>query len=321
MKKLLIVSALMFALALLMVGLASANAGPHGGYTATTDACAGCHRAHTASGAKLLVAADTYSLCMTCHGSTAAGAQTNVEDGVYARYNNAGTYTDKTTTGSEGTVGAALNGGGFAYAYDIDTGSFVATTSTHQVDGTITAAWGYGTANRGATGTLPTALTCASCHDPHGTQGYRLLKAGPTTAADDYDSAAKNYTDEAWGNAKLSAFCASCHTAYHETAANVGSDNTVWSYGNTYTHRVDMAFTYSGNQNPEIVGVTEGTTTYTLPLADGTNADEVVVCTTCHLPHGTSAAMTGYASGAGPAGDSALLRLDNRGVCEVCHQK
>ena len=49
-------------------------------------------------------------------------------------------------------------------------------------------------------------------------------------------------------------------------------------------------------------------------------------CRTCHLPHGTAAQMTGITDGAGLPGetsatDSALLRLDNRGVCEVCHQK
>ena len=43
-------------------------------------------------------------------------------------------------------------------------------------------------------------------------------------------------------------------------------------------------------------------------------------------PHGSSAAMTGITDGAGLPGetsatDSALLRLENRGICEVCHQK
>jgi len=74
---------------------------------------------------------------------------------------------------------------------------------------------------------------------------------------------------------------------------------------------------------------------YFLPLA-GTVVnvgpdDGSVACQTCHLPHGSSAAMTGFAVG-GPTGGgtqpgnttaatSALLRLDSRGVCEVCHQK
>jgi hypothetical protein len=38
----------------------------------------------------------TQALCLTCHGSTAAGAQTNVTDGVYGRYRNTGgTYVNK----------------------------------------------------------------------------------------------------------------------------------------------------------------------------------------------------------------------------------
>ncbi len=298
MKKGTIIIAVVALLALASFGIAFANAGPHGGYTATTDACAGCHRAHTAQGPNLLIEASTQALCLTCHGSSATGAQTNVSDGVY-----------ETTAGNN--TGNPLLGGGFTNYQ----GSAV--TSTHDISSTVTAAWGYGSAtNRGTTADLAEGLDCGSCHDPHGTDGYRLLVAGPTASTQDYDSAAKSYTSEQWGDAALSAFCASCHTTYHETAANVGSDSTAWTYGNTYTHRIDMAYTYGSNVNPETVGFGG----YTLPLADGTNADEVVVCTTCHLPHGTSAAMSTDAA-VGPTADSALLRLDNRGVCEVCHQK
>jgi len=50
------------------------------------------------------------------------------------------------------------------------------------------------------------------------------------------------------------------------------------------------------------------------------------VCMTCHLPHGASTEMVGNADNGGLPGetsatDSALLRIDNRGVCQVCHQK
>ncbi|NOY98292.1 MAG: cytochrome c3 family protein [Chloroflexi bacterium] len=325
MKKLLWVTVIAMAL-LVTASLALANGGPHGGYTATTDACAGCHRAHTASGPNLLVETSTYALCMTCHGSTAAGAQTNVEDGVYAQYNDAGTYTNKTTTGTDGTVGAALNGGGFAYAYDpVDT-TFEAVIAKHDSQGTTAAAWGNGVA-RGVTAALADNLTCGSCHDPHGTDGYRLLRWGPTLAADDYDSAGKDYTAEAWGNTKMSAFCANCHGAYHVTRADSGTDNSDDSGGNTdyggditsYAHRVDMSYVYNGNNNPETTG------TYNLPLADSGTSD-AVVCSTCHLSHGSAAAMSGEADNGGLAGgtsttDNALLRLDNRGVCEACHQK
>jgi hypothetical protein len=61
-----------------------------------------------------------------------------------------------------------------------------------------------------------------------------------------------------------------------------------------------------------------------------------IECLTCHRAHGTSAIMTGYAADGSLAVDpatgvpvnnyvsatpSALLRLDNRGVCESCHNK
>ena len=66
MNRILLLTLVALVLAFATVGLASADGGPHGGYTATSDACAGCHRAHTAVAPKLLV--DTgLSLCQSCH--------------------------------------------------------------------------------------------------------------------------------------------------------------------------------------------------------------------------------------------------------------
>ncbi len=71
--------------------------------------------------------------------------------------------------------------------------------------------------------------------------------------------------------------------------------------------------------------------------------EDWIECLTCHRAHGSSAIMSGYAGatlqpaviegyntlvpnpgtddGVPPTGDSALLRADNRGVCERCHNK
>ncbi len=305
MKRVVWILALVVGLAVWSSGTVWANGGPHGGYTATTDACAGCHRAHTAQGPRLLTATSTYDLCMSCHGAGNTGADTNVADGVYT--NRSG--------GGKGTLNAPLLGGGFVNYKN------AAVTSTHDVSGTVLAAWGNGV-DRGQTANLGEGLDCASCHDPHGSPNYRIFHTninGTAVTVTDYDAAAKDYTAENWTTTEISAFCAACHQSYHETAANVGSDSNAWAYnyGNgKYTHRVDMPYNYGGNADPE----TTGFGGYTLPLADD-GTSKRVVCTTCHLPHGTSAQMTGYAANAGPAGDSALLRLDNRGVCEVCHQK
>ena len=92
---------IMFALAavcsLVFVGGAYANFGPHGGYANDTDACAGCHRAHTSfstvgwndghqphASALLVGNAQTMTeFCYACHGDYAPGASTNVASGVF----------------------------------------------------------------------------------------------------------------------------------------------------------------------------------------------------------------------------------------------
>lgn len=308
MKKLLIVAAVVLALALVTVGLTAANGGPHGGYTPTTDACAGCHRAHTAQAPYLLVT-DEESLCLSCHGSAGNGANTNVEDGLFLSTRNPSSLDGVANTPD----GNALLGGGFVNYKG------VAVTSSHDVSGSNMAAWGNGV-NRGVTGALSAGLECASCHNPHGSPNYRIINttinsATPNvTVAQVDEGAAKDYDTENWGTGQ-SQVCAACHKSYHVTTAGSGSDPTLVATGG-YTHRIDMPYNYDSNANPETVGMGG----LTLPLAES-GSNNTVVCQTCHLPHGTSAAMTGFASGAGPAADSALLRLDNRGVCEVCHQK
>lgn len=132
----------------------SANNGPHGGYDLSTDKCAACHRAHTAVGDDLLIADDVYGLCVTCH---AGSVQTDVVNGL--------------RTGDS----ARLNGGGFLAV------SGEATTSTHTVaglplgEGVSTGegiAWGGASSGEGVEG----VLECTSCHNPHGSTNYRILK-------------------------------------------------------------------------------------------------------------------------------------------------
>jgi predicted CXXCH cytochrome family protein len=316
MKKFLLALALGAALVLVTFSLASANGGPHGGYTATTDACAGCHRAHTATGPQLLTEATTFDLCIACHGTAGTGADTNVADGFFL------STRSTSTEGEANTVdNAPLLAGGFTNY------GGAATTSTHDVTNTVTDAWGNG-ADRGVVGAMAggEALSCGSCHDPHGSANYRIIKEtvngnAVTVSQVDEGVANKDYDDEQWP-ADISNVCAACHGSYHVTAAGSGSDAVEAANGG-YTHRVDMSYSYGGNVNPETVGFGG----FNLPLADSGTGD-LVACSTCHLAHGSSAAMTagGPADGTGVPGetsatDSALLRLDNRGVCEVCHQK
>ena len=307
---------ILLTLALILMGSSTvlANGGPHGGYTATTDACAGCHRAHTATGPRLLVQSSTHQLCLSCHGAGVTGANTNVVDGLYLSARGG----DTTSTPDN----APLRGGGFS-AYLGRT-----TSSTHVYDGSTDQAWGAG-GFRGQLGAIDAPLTCASCHDPHGSPNYRIIKAtvnGVSVTVTAVDETNKNYaydtTDSdndgslypadpddpldgfAWPS-DYSNLCGACHDPYLHPA-NYPLDTT-------YTHTVAQVFTGS----PRYTDANGNTVA--VPLS--TAAPDIIVCGTCHLPHGTSAQMSGYAADAGPAKSSALLRWDNRGVCQACHKK
>ena len=304
MKRLLLATVIVLALTFTTAGVVSADGGPHGSYTTTTDACAWCHRANTGSEAELFVASDTYTLCMSCHGA-GMGANTDVANGVYLSSRD-DSVADRNVGGANTPDGAALLGGGFV------TYKGIPVTSSHDPTGTATAAPGNGGV-RGETADLfDGAITCTSCHDPHGSSNYRILRETingyPVSVAQVDEGAAKDYDTEQWGEG-MNSLCAACHQAYYVTTAGSGSDDALVATGG-YTHRVGMPYNYDGNSNPETVGY-EG---YHLPLAQSGNGD-LVVCMTCHLPHGSSAQVTAGGTG------SALLRLDNGGVCQVCHQK
>jgi predicted CXXCH cytochrome family protein len=336
MKKLLFMAVVALALVLTMAVVASANGGPHGGYTATTDACAGCHRAHTATNANLLMDT-TYNLCWSCHSNAGVGADTNVQDGYFLSTRSTSVEGQTLTADN-----APLLAGGFA---NHGVGNVV--ISQHEPAAGTLQAWGAGVAGvRGVLSNLagaPDPLTCASCHDPHGSTNYRIIPTtvngvGVAVAQVDEGAATKDYDDENWSGVGMNDFCAACHSAYHVTQADAGSiaagAKIAAQYGNdtsTWAHRVGMLWNESGKSgisNPETAGFDDDgagpNPPVYLPLSDNTT----VICTTCHLPHGSSATMTagGPADGAGVPGETsatenALLRLDNRGVCEVCHQK
>jgi hypothetical protein len=87
---------------------------------------------------------------------------------------------------------------------------------------------------------------------------------------------------------QINAWCSQCHTRY---LAGSGTYNTDSGY---------TVFTY------------RHTNTSNKP------------CTTCHVAHGSNATMTGMAATAlypngTPSASSRLLKIDNRGTCQACH--
>jgi hypothetical protein len=92
-------------------------------------------------------------------------------------------------------------------------------------------------------------------------------------------------------DSEISAWCSSCHSRY------------LVSTGGSTTNSGDAIFTYR-------------------------HVTTTVACTQCHVAHGSNAAMPGVFSGpmTYPGGSAAttsfnskLLKIDNRGTCQACH--
>jgi len=297
---------------------ALADNGPHvAGAGPITDSCAGCHRVHTAQAPHLLKETQS-DLCYTCHGSGGAGANNDVVDGVG--------YSEPGRGGAAG----ALRGGGFSYALiqsDNPTiggstgvipvrGSGQSVTSTHSVDSSEQTAWGFGAIGSGYGKTV--SLSCGNCHDPHGNGNYRILRATPRELYSHGetvppggevtipDAATKVYTTSNYWRAddvnqvgfieNVAAWCTTCHSRYlADHKGSTYSGDPVYSYRHTTTQSTAGA----GKRN----------------------------CIQCHVSHGSNSSMSAKADsvpfpdGSSGAGDSRLLRLDNRGVCQMCHNK
>lgn len=325
MKKLLVALLVIGLIVAVNVQSASANNGPHGGYADATDACAGCHRAHSSQNNNLLDYTTTQLLCYSCHGSAATGADTDVEDGEYKN-------DDATAEApAEGVANDPLLGGGFALAYDAQVApGFKAITSNHDTaTGTNLAAWALN-AVTGATSDavaltgVGTGLTCDDCHDPHGSGNYRIIRETVNGVAGVVvtDSAATNYTAEAYADNTIGDLCVSCHANYSQTGAGSG-DAAIHAHrtdgdwdGEAGVTDADILAGFVGNVNPE-----NGAVTWQLRLSDAGGADMGMNCSTCHYAHGTAAAMSAVSQGAAQNNSSSLLVYDDRTVCQSCHQK
>ena len=327
--------AMLFAAGPWGAGPAAADNGPHVlDRPATTDACAGCHRAHTAQGAYLLKA-DELSLCLTCHDGSQA--LTNVVDGI--AYTTAGGSTVLGALYAGGFTNARINaedptwcnddgcGGGATGPFNvtIGVGGAELVTSSHSVNGSAQTIWGNGAISASANpGVAGLELECSTCHNPHGNGQFRILRprpigelASPLAGAVDRDTAGIVIADVAHpgtgaeyvtinyftsGATALNDWCAQCHSRYRAPTAS------------GHTSSGDAIFTYRHATTP-------------------TWAPK---CVQCHVAHGTNAVSNSGDSGFAYAGsvpwpggspapvaatNSRLLKMDNRGICQKCHYR
>ncbi len=265
---------------------ALANGGPHGGFTATTDACAGCHRSHSAQTTQLLTTNEP-GLCLSCHDGS--GANTNVIDGTY--------------------FGAGLRGGGFSNALmDVALDNSAVTTpvtSSHTMNGSLGTLWGNGAINSGAGPSY--FMVCTDCHNPHGESTYRMLRpipvdSGATVPVAIPDQSPTVYTvsdpnnryiGEAYGSlsGNISSWCSQCHTRYLAGSGSGHADSG------------DAIFPFRHN-------------TFAVPC---------IVCHVSHGTSATMGTHSGAVAwpddSNSPNGDarSSLLRGNNRAICVNCH--
>lgn len=233
---------------------------------------------------------------------------------------------------------------------DLDGAGGVATSGVVWGNGPISA-----TANPGGSGTI----SCGTCHNPHGNGKYRILNPIPTvsepngfivapTGVDVTDGPApaagdtRNYTviqlRDNVGTATVSQVVAGGFTATQGdymrrrvpwNASTTGTYSADAPNGQAATFTIQMAQWCSQCHTRYLTGSGSYETDsgdaifkYRHPT-DSTSRN----CITCHVAHGSNAQMTGVFSAnqtnpggtAARVGDSRLLKIDNRGTCQACH--
>jgi predicted CXXCH cytochrome family protein len=237
----------------------STTTGPHGSYTTDTGLCATCHDNHAAGEKKLKVASGT-QVCIQCHD----GSQTN--------------YAVISGNFWNGEKMVPAPGGGFDPAMGV--------TSSHNVD---TTAYPPGGAN------VSVDLTCASCHDPHGTSNYMLLR-NSINGVTNLNVSTVVYgpgtnLPTASGNRSITyvsgitAFCSACHTDYmqYDSANNNGGSVN-------YRHRMGVTTTGGTTGGDRVISYAEPGLFTTLPM-EGVLTGANITGTTV-LPGGSLAANT-----------------------------
>jgi predicted CXXCH cytochrome family protein len=336
---------------------APAFASTHGGFTATTDACAGCHVAHAAKGAKLLKGNTQTHFCFLCHGDGSTLAPYNIIDGY-------------TQAAAGGNVYPSTAGGFVKQFIDansnnqIDDGELKAVTSRHNVWGFVYGDesggvqetnniyyWIPGSTSRFTSG----GFVCTSCHDPHAggriPDGSGVITGNPRllrTTLFGQDVAVVSFKMETVGTFAYEGvsagvyrvieykdgstlWCGACHDKFQTDDADTdpAAGHAVY-YLNMWRHPMNVHVMPPPDFDGSIA-------TGTPPEIKPTGSQVIprvrnLGCLTCHRAHSSPAAKAGWAASwprdaTDPATSqassttSALLRMDNRGVCWNCHRE
>jgi len=333
------------------VGVVIANAG--------AGKCASCHRAHTAQAEKLLLqaqpqlcytchAAGAGASTDVANGVLSGSVKTALRGGGFNTASIGSGLATKTMGALDLVTGRIATTGQTIPALAVP----VATTSRHEIDGTTAGtAWGNGINGSGLGKSL--TLECGSCHDPHGNGNYRILRTNPvdsqwvvTPAVIANPTAVPPVVGVPAVMSPVNNIKIPDATAYGYTTANywLAGDTNVPAGGST-----TLTSTAGTGADGYIQNVAAWCTTchtrYLAPTgsyktasgdatfmyrhrSDANYKAGAANCITCHVSHGSNAVMAAGSAAAAvtlpggataPAGDSRLLRVDNRGTCVMCH--
>lgn len=334
--------------------VASADNGPHGNYTFTTDACAGCHRVHTAQGEKFLKTSDKLTLCFSCHDGT--GTVLDVWDGARlgARLTPGTNGTGPRDGNPTGIIGA-LRGGGMVYAR-IDSGNSTTpavafannvpgepVNSAHVKFGSIATGtgnglvsmgyiWGNGTTGQGK---VTSGIVCSDCHNPMGGGTWRILRPRPNQS--DATSDVKLADLGTFGDADSKVYTTPNYWLTYQVSAPgpllspPREDLAKWC---TQCHSRYLSGSSAGTGDPVFNFKHYSDGTRTIPAGSSTwpgapyTATFSPFCLQCHVSHGSNAVMSAGSFSASvpwpgtttPRGnESTNLKINQRGTCVGCH--
>lgn len=134
---------------------------PHGGFARETSTCQVCHRTHLGEAPRLMRAESATALCLTCHDGS--GSKYDVLDGQIRGSDGVSGTADGTVESPAGAFGQA------GAVYDPQSPTHTRITAQHSIGAAVSNAPGSG-------GSYSGELGCISCHNPHGTSNYRILK-------------------------------------------------------------------------------------------------------------------------------------------------
>lgn len=266
---------------LLIFGSSTAYADIHNGYDPTNGSCNSCHISGNPGSGDLNYGGNITQICYSCHSGT--GSKYDVDKGMI-------------------NATFPTQGGGFQLNQITKT-----VTSIHNIGQTFNTVPGSSLTNF--------TLTCDSCHNPHGSGNFRLLRESINSVTVSVKAQIPPSTDGSEKTVYLSGmekFCSSCHELFDNNTSTT-------LFKGSHKHKVGFdpikslpEYGYKSNNG---LPLELNEANYT----DPNNNPDTVSCITCHLSHSTkSAPDSNYRSPY--LGRSSLLRLDRSGVCFACHQ-